>query len=426
MTATLACCWALTPWRLEAARSGAAWLEAVGAGPVDAVRADLDGLVSREQPRAPLDGRLRHTVSLSGSLPRTWPEISAYAESAVRATRTWARSGVRWESGYSGTCGLADHLALALLRGNGTVPSWTAHLIDLPTHDPSGARLEAPVESGALLHTCARLLHAWEVPEPAGDQAADWVLALIAGGADRIVVGSAELADGLAASPGWAGAQGVRSRVEIWRRPAVREWAAGAGAGIAGAGIGAAEAGMAGAAAAGADAAGGAVAITAIIDGPRLPMLEPVLRALVLLGRAEQERIRLTLVTDDAPAVAVALRRHGLEDAVAVTSPGAHGPDLGAAATGPAARRTGLTLVVDAPVPAGLGWSPAPLPELADAEASGGEIILLAPQDSPLTRHAVAHHLPAEHVSAARALLSRLAAGDADVAGFDAGRRVCH
>ncbi|MEI2775183.1 MAG: hypothetical protein V9G19_04280 [Tetrasphaera sp.] len=398
MTATLASCWACAPWRLEAARSAAAWLDAVGAGPSDVVRADLDGLATRESPRALMDRRLRHTVSLPAPAPETWQQLSAYAESAVRAIRAWARGGARWEAGYSGTSGLVDHLVLALARGNGTVPTWTAHLIDLPTHKPTGARRDAPVVQDALLHTCARLLRGWEVPEPASDQVADWVLALVAGGADRIVVGSPELADALAATPGWAAVRGVRSRVEVWARPPLRD----------------ADPGHAGISADGGPAGDDRVPddrvhITGSVDAARLPVLDPVLRAVTLLERAERDRIRLTLVTDDVAPVATVLRRHGLEDEVAVVGPGTGRRATSPAPGGTAQRLRGLTLVVDAPTPEGLPWSPAPLPDLGDAEARGGEIILLAAQDSPLTRRPVAHHLPAEHVSAARALLSRLA-----------------
>lgn len=372
MTATLVCSRVFSPWSAEPTRLAAAFLEDSTDGPVDVVRADLDATLPRARPRPAIDAAIRHTVSVGfPDDPATWADLGAYAESAVRTARAWRDEGDGWVAGYSGPMGLADHLSLALLRGLGVVPAWTAHVSDLPTHDAAGARRLDPVAEGALLATCRRLLGGWNVPLPTADLAADWVLALVAGGADRIVVADPALADALLTLPAWRDLPALADRIEVWTRPPVPMPRR-----------------------VGADR----IRITTHVDALTLPILDPVLRAAALLPPGERDRIRLVLYAVEPAPVATALRRHALEDAVEVVV------DDGSPCPG-----GDLALVVDPPVPDGMPCFPAPPADLADAEASGIPVILLAPQDSPRTRHPAAHHLPTEHVSAARALLSRLA-----------------
>lgn len=378
MTATFASCRVFSPWSAERTRLATSWLEAIGASPVDVVRADLDASLPRARPRPLLDGVVRHTASVSSPHePVSWTDISAYAESALANARAWAAAGSAWDLGYSGPAGLADHLALALTRGARLVPSWTAHLADLPTHTAEGTRNLEPVEDGPVLTTLHRILDHWQAPPPESGHATDWVLALIAAGADRIVVGSETLAETLLALPVWRARPGLADRITIWTRPPIPMPQ---------------------------DAhAPGVVRVSARVDARTSPALEPILRAYALLAPDERDRVRLVLTTTDGPATdgatAAAVRRHGLEDCVEVR-----------ADSGFPWRAGDFALIVDEPRPEGMPCFPALPADLADAEAGGIPVILLAPQDSPLTGRPAAAHLPFEHVSAARALLSRLAA----------------
>lgn len=363
MTHLLAASWASTPWRHEAATTSAAWLAGAGDGAIDLIRADLDGHLPREEPRPPFDTRPARTVSLAGGHPgpQTWADVAAYAQAGVTRAVAWAGtgSGSGWDEGYSGPVGLADHLILALLRQRGLVTRWTAHIIDLPTHDPGGRRRDDRVTEDALLAAVRRLAPG----EPAGDGVADRILGLLAS-ADRVLAGSDALATHLSEQHGLDG-------IEVWERPGETQPPA--------------------------DRAPG---IRAAVDAARLPALGPVLAAYAQLTPAEQAALPLRLLTNAPETVGPELRRRGLEARVSV------GPDLC-----PAARSgADFALVLDAPRPDGMAWSPAGIPELADHARSGTEVILLAPQDSPLTQAAVAHHVPADHPSAMLALLRGLAA----------------
>ena len=371
MTRVLASSRIFSPWYAEAATTASAWLVASGADSVDVIRADL-GSQARAVVRPEVDARVRHTTSIdSAEPPQTWADLATYAESAFTALTSWRAAGGAWDVGYSGPEGLGDHLVLALARARGLVPSWTAHLGRLPTHDAGGARINDVAEADdSLAGVCRGLAESWHVPFPRDGDLAPAMLALIAGGSDRIVVASEELAEILCASPQWRTIAGIENRIEVWARPG-RTWERATVPGRTG--------------------------ITAYADSPRLPLLDPVLRAYALLDAAERARVGLTIATDDPAAATALVRLQALEEAVPVLAP-----------AGVPAPCADLALVVDWPVPAGRAFDPVPPPELADAAASGVPVILLAPQDSPLTRAAVAHHLPTEHVSAARALLARL------------------
>ncbi len=377
MTATLAISRAFSPWAAPAARAAAAWLAATGADPVDVVRADLDAVLPRARPRPEIDGVVRHTASvLAPHDPVRWTDLGTYADSALRAAHAWQAAGAVWGTGYSGPAGLADHLSLALLRAEGLVPTWTAQVSDLPTHAADGRRLLDTVEDDALLTRCRRALAAWAVPEPATDLVAHWVLALIAGGAGRIVVDSDDLAAALLSGPVWRDLPALADRVVVWAAAPVPMR----------------------------QSLGDVVRITGRADAVSLPLLDPVLRAYALLTGDERGRLRLALRTTEGGLVAASLRRHGLEDAVDVLVD-----------DGTPCVAGDFALILDRPGPEGQPCFPGPPADLAEAEAGGIPVILVAPQDSVRTRHPAAHHLPTEHVSAARALFSRLAAAPSPV-----------
>lgn len=376
MTSVLVSSWAFSPWRDEAATTAAARLLSDGARRLDVVRADLDDTRPREQPRPEVDDLIGRSISLPGHpvAPSTWAGIESYAAAAAGAVRAWQAAGVRWDGAYSGPAGLADHLVLALLRERAVVPGWTAHLTDPPNHLASGRALTATVSPGPLRTACRALLDA----DPVSDFLGDWALAVVAARADRVVVATAALGEHLLARAGAGPRDRLADRMEVWSRPACPVTAAPGGAGES-----------------------GDVRVTARVDRDRLAQLQPVLTAYGLLPEAA--RPRLHLLTNVPADVAVLLRESGLEGLVSLA------PDLGPAASAATAAAGDYALVLDRPRPAGLPYALGDLPEIGDHAAYGTPVILLVPQDSPLTRLPVAHHVPDQHPSAVAALFSRLA-----------------
>lgn len=378
----------------------------------------------RENPRPPIDAAVGRAASIatSTSPPATWRAIEAYAARADAAVQTWVAAGASWDLAYSGPASLADHVVLGLMRARGAVPSWTAHFAALPTHSPGGQALTDEATDGALRDACVRgLIDGSASPR----DAVGMVLALVASQADQVVVATEELGRLLLELPALAPARArLAERMTLWTRPAVIEPTGAAGRispdGRPGA-IGAGERpgviadeppGTIDAddrpdrvdPAAGASGLGsGPLVVTARVDETTLMQLRPVLVAYRDLGAGVHRRVRLRLLTNAAKAVAPELRRHHLEPLVAVAADPGPGVSARHAAEG------AFALVLDAPAPAGRSWSPADLPELADHAALDTPVILVAPQDSPLTSAPVAHHLPAGHVSAAMALLDSLA-----------------
>ncbi len=359
MSSHLACSWAFAPWRHEGATTAAAWLTAAGRDGCDVIRADLDAVVPRETPRPAIDATLGRTASLPGAdrMPLTWAQLEAYAEAAVTTSRRWAGDD-GWADGYSGPVGLVDHLVMALLRSRSLVGRWTAHVIDLPTHEADGSRRLAEVTDGPLREVVTAL----PGMNPRGPLVADWIVALIAT-ADEVLVGTPALANAL-----------ELPQARVWQRPGVlvppgyrRERTPG---------------------------------LICALDPARLATLGPVLTAYGMLSEAEMHRLPLHLVTNDPGAIGAELRRRGLEARVTVSADST--PMV----------RTGAdwALVLDLPRPDGMPWSPAGIPELADHTASGTPVILVCEQDSPLSRLPVAYHAPTDHPSAVFAVLRRLAA----------------
>ena len=357
MSATLACCWAFAPWRSESATSAAAWLTRAQPHPLDVVRGDLDGLAPREQPRPAIDARIARSLSVpTAGQPLDAAAITAYVEASLRTVTDWAATGA-WEVVYSGPAGLADHVLAAAVREAGLAQRWTAHLRDLPTHGPGGARHLAVLDSA----------------DPGSGSVSDWVLGMLAG-ADALVFETEALAEIVTCRPAFLAARtGSGPTVEVWQRPGQ----------LAGPGYRPAE---------------GTLAVA--VDAQRLARLEPVLTAYALLSPAEQSALPVRIHTNDAGAIAAALRRRGLEGRIEMLG------DLS-----PAARVQGAggALVLDPPAPEGLPWSPAGVPEVADSLAAGLPVVLVAEQDSPLTDATTVRHIPAAHVSASLACLREFA-----------------
>lgn len=457
VTGTLVSSWAFAPWRHEAARTSAAWLSAHAAAPYDVVRADLSDAVPRARPVPPIDAAIRSSISLPYAAglalglapPRDWVAMERYAEAAHRAVVGWRSRGAEWDLGYSGPIGLVDHLLLAVLRDQDVIPRWVAHLDDLPTHGGTGAMSREAVAPGGLLVAAERILAGAGLPVPESDRVADLVLTLIAARADEIVVGGEALAAALLATPAWAPHRSaLTTRLRRWTptadgtsvagltplpragrargtgsppsdglgesgRPVLAgiENAAGRAPGAGGEpndGLGelaspaadfriaSTTSGATAGASARATAGAGVVRIAGWVPGTRAAAVVPLLTALSLLAPGERASIALHLASDAPAALAPLLRDLDLEEDVVVSDDFAGTPDF--------------ALVVDRPAPEGLGWSPRELSELAEWHELGVPIIVLAPQDSPLTQTAAEHHLPTEHVNAARALLARFAA----------------
>lgn len=420
VTGTLVSSWAFAPWRAQAARTAAAWLTTFAPQPFDVVRADLSDAVPRARPVPPVDAAIRSSISLpyaAGSpapiaAPRDWVAIETYAEAAHRAVVGWRSRGAAWDLGYSGPTGLADHLLLAVLREQEVVPRWVAHLDDMPTHGETEAVGGEAVAPGALLVAAERILTDAGLALPDSDEVADLVLTLIAARADEIVVGGEALASALLTTSAWSPHRSaLATRLRLWTPtangasvaglalPPRPGHAPGAGAepsdGL-GELVSPASDSRIASATAGPTAGAGVVQIAGWVPGSRAATVAPLLSALGLLSPDERAAIALHLVTDESATLAPLLRDLDLENGVVVSDDFAGTPDF--------------ALVVDRPSPEGLGWSPRELSELAEWRELGVPIILLAPQDSPLTHAAADHHLPTEHVSAARALLARLAA----------------
>lgn len=372
MSATLACCWAFSPWRHEAATTAAAWLEQASPGPLDVLRADLDSVGPRELPRPAIDARIRRSRSLLGTgLALDAPAIAAYAEQALTAARAWIAAHGAYQELYSGPAGLADHLVAALLRGEGAATRWTAHVADLPTHRPDGT------SNDAAMNEALRAL----LPEPA--RRADTVVAAslaLLDRADRIVVASAEIGELLRAHPAFT----ATAPMTLWQRPGMTPPLDGDGI-------------------SGLDSGASIGALVATVDATTLARLDPILLAYSLLSREEQHQLPLRVYTNQPKPLGELLRRRGVEARVSVAAD----PAPGAALAHPAR----AMLVLDGPVPQGRLWSPLPRPELADAAAAGVPVLLVAEQDSPLTALPGVRHIPAGHPSATVAVLRELAAG---------------
>lgn len=391
--------WAFAPWRHDAARTAAAWLGEHAPAPFDVIRADLSAAAPRARPVPPIDAAVRASFSLPDAAtpgppagpPRSWTAIETYAESAHRAVVAWRSGGTTWDLGYSGPIGLVDHVLLAVLREQDVVSRWVAHIDDLPTHLESGARDDDSVVEGGLLTAAERILAGAGFPIPQRGRVTELVLAVIAARADEIVVTGQGLVDALLATPAWAPHRSVLApRLQVWTPPADTGSVAGLALPDA---VPAGDSVPAGPA--GSGAGPGPLRIAGWVPGSRAPAVLPLLSALGLLEPEERAGVSLQVASDDPAALTPALRDLGLEEKVVV------GADFG----GPA----DIALVVDRPVPDGLGWSPRVLPELGEWAALGVPVILVAPQDSPLTSAPAAHHLPTDHVSAARALLATLA-----------------
>ena len=388
MTVTLVSSWAFSPWRLEAATTAAAYLMSIGVDELDVVRADLDMRYVRENPRPAVDALLARVRSLPGypQPPATWADLGSYAASAAQTADAWLASGCHWAQGYSGPGSGADHLTMALLRHRGVLPLWTAHLTGTLSHADDGRLLGERVGADPMRSAAREAL----TTRPPSDLVSDWLAALIAAHADMIVVASEHLRDHFLALPSVQPYRDrVADRVRVWSRP-----------GVAAPSDGPSDRSS--------DPARSAretrhLVVTTRVDAERLPSLVPVLTAYGLLSAHDREQVQLRVLTNDPTGAAIQLRRSELEGLVSVEA------DASPVVSAERAAQGDFALVVDRPAPEGLGYALGDLPELADHAACGTAVILLCPQDSPLSRYDVAHHLPAGNVSAALALLRCLA-----------------